>query len=654
MDKLCQDKLAASDITPAEAKKAGIHQLTAKEMAEQFPNRNGPSFKIPYRNIDGSIRADMYRVRHLGKPKRGAFGETAEELPKYTQPAGTRPAAYFAAGEDWTATIQDPTAAFSITEGEIKAACMTKHGMPCIGLGGVWSFAERKRGLPLIPDLEQIVWKDRKVTICFDSDVNERPDLFKAVMALMDELRSRGALPAAIVIPSDGAEKVGVDDYIVAHGADSMAELLASAEFDDLAQQLSHYNSRYAYIYKEVAIYDEWTGQRFRPRDFIHSAKVTDTALQSSGDPDKPPTLVKVADYWHEWPMRREYLSTVYRPGKPKVTDGNLNIWKPGTCTAKKGNLAPWKKLLDTLFEDAPKEHRDWFENWLLYPVANPGVKMKHAAAIWSGVQGIGKSLIGETMVAVYGEDNSNIVLQEQLESGYTDWIAEKQFIMIDEVSGYDSRHKADKLKGLITIESLNINKKYTPVYKAETCANFYITSNRPDAFYVDEQDRRMFIHEATCVQPPQEFFDEYHAWLDSGEGPAAILYAAQKHKFTGFDPNTRPPVTEAKIDMVQAGRGELDSWLYDVRDNPDEYLRYGQVRITKDLVNSEEFLAMFEPHRKGKPVTRNVMAMHLRRVFPRTKRLKIGGRVDYWYIVRNAEAWKKANNRKIRRHLEK
>ena len=95
--------------------------------------------------------------------------------------------------------LKDPTVPLGYTEGEKKAAEACQEGIPCIGLGGLWSWLED--GKP-ITKLDEVAHAEREEVIYPDSDVWTRPDLLRAVYAFGKELESRGANPNVVVFPS--------------------------------------------------------------------------------------------------------------------------------------------------------------------------------------------------------------------------------------------------------------------------------------------------------------------------------------------------------------------------------------------------------------------------------------------------------------------
>jgi hypothetical protein len=135
--------------------------------------------------------------------------------------------------------LADSSVPLLVTEGMKKAAKADQDGLPCLGLGGVYGWQQKrptglngkKTGVrELIPDLATISWKGRRVYIAFDSDLADNTDVQWAEWHLAETLRSVGADVLVIRLPggSDG-RKVGLDDYLVDQGRDELRRLMASA-----------------------------------------------------------------------------------------------------------------------------------------------------------------------------------------------------------------------------------------------------------------------------------------------------------------------------------------------------------------------------------------------------------------------------------------
>jgi hypothetical protein len=225
--------------------------------------------------------------------------------------------------------------------------------------------------------------------------------------------------------------------------------------------------------------------------------------------------------------------------------------------------------LLDHLFQTSPKEHRDWFERWCAWPLRHLGMKMSSAVGLW-GLPGRGKSVLAEKILApIYGS-NFTSISQVDLEADFNEWAVGKQLVLVDEVSASESRTRADRFKKLVTQAEMQVSMKFIPRYAIPDHTNYIMTSNSPKAFYVEDNDRRFFIHRVPDAQLPDDFFRHLvEEWVGFykppkyGPGPSALLYYFLNDlDFGAFDPKAPPPVTEDKLDMIETSRPPAEDWL--------------------------------------------------------------------------------------------
>lgn len=649
--------LKASGLDAEDMKRAGMEPLDAKQTEARYKGRKVCSLLIRYYTADGKLRKDVERIRLL-EDQPGAFGELPEKPLRYIQSEGSPPAAYFPKGTpvDWPAVLAAKTPIL-ISEGEKKALVACKHGIPCIGLGGVSNWRTAKLGWSLLPELAAINWDQRPVVICFDSDAAKNPNVSGQLGSLVTELASRGARPSVAELPEvEEGKKCGLDDFIVARGIDAFKDVLNLSQEDELTTKLWEFNKRFAYIIYPGLIYEDKTGYHYEPGKFQNATFANVTATKKIVTDDGVRSkIVPVAEEWIKFGLRRQYAALTYAPGRERVVSGDLNIWNGWAIEPKKGDLSPWHKLLDRLFQGADEASRKWFERWCLWPIAHPGAKMINAVGIWSRVHGVGKSSVGDIMERIYGEAY-RMITQKEFEGNFNEWAKHRQFVMVDDISAFDSRHKADILKSLISRKTYTVNIKYVPEYKLPEIINYYLTSNHADSFYLEDEDRRFFIHEVVAPKMTMKESEALYKWRD-GDGPAALLHYAQDgYDFGGFNPYDAPPKTLAKSEMIRAGKGELDGWIADLLEQPDAWLQLGRMAMSRDIWTSAELLALFEPHCKGRPQTSVHMGMRLRAAgVPYAAGgalIRAGDHAERFFIVRDRKRWTSAPTSEIVKHI--
>lgn len=642
--KMLED-MARSALTQTDATKLNVQPLTAAQCnGLKLPSATD-GYKLPYFDIDGKP-LPFFRVRYLQDTRKGFAAYTKRKPIKYGQPFESPAEVYFPPLINWR-TILSKTVPLLITEGEKKAACATKHGLPCIGLGGVWSFMSKRAGQTLLPVFKEMNLNNRVVIICFDSDAATNTDIVLAECRLAGRLLQEGAVVKIARIPTDGDSKVGLDDYIVAHGVTKFkTDIVDTATDFEGSVALHEMNSRATYIRNPGVVYLHTQEQKLRPGDFTQHAMSNvwhdDKVLAANGDVKVK--KVQTAKAWLDWPQRAELKGIVYRPGAPHITmDGYLNGWQGwGFQEPVKGNIQPWAKLLDWLFGDEI-EGRDWFERWLAYPVQYPGIKLTSAALLWGARHGSGKTLVGRTMMRLYGE-NSTEVKDADLQSTRFEWAENRQFVLGDDITGTTNRKQANMFKTMITQETLRIDAKYIPSYSIKDCINYYFTSNDPDALFLDDDDRRHFIHEVRVGRLSREDKEAFVAWMNSEEGIAALAWHLLHLDLGDFDPYGEALVTNSKRSMNNISKSELGDWVMQLKEQPERVLNG---KGLGDLYSSQDLKAIFDPASEKK-TSPNAIARELKRAgFNQVAdgapiRTITGGQIRV-FAIKNNDKWEHA-----------
>lgn len=117
---------------------------------------------------------------------------------------------YFAPCMDWKRAFKDVKVDMILSEGPTRSLAGAKHDRYVIALPGVNGHGP---GDELHASLRRIVWKGRKVYICFDADAESNPDVRHHEQALARKLAKLGAAVYIVRIPRF-APRAGLDDLI--------------------------------------------------------------------------------------------------------------------------------------------------------------------------------------------------------------------------------------------------------------------------------------------------------------------------------------------------------------------------------------------------------------------------------------------------------
>lgn len=660
-------KLESSGITEAQAHTLGMYSVAnASTLHPSFEPL--PALVMPYHGADGKPTAahptwpDFYRLRYLtGVAK--SFKDATGKAQRYSQPPNTGVCAYLPRVVNWKQLQEDVNEPLLITEGELKAAKATLEGFPTIGLGGVYNFRSSKHGIFWLPELEAFKWPRRRVTIVYDSDYVEKPEICAAINTLAEELQRRGALVQLATLPSllgDGL-KTGLDDFLVEKGDDALLLTLGDAEPLAMTSKLWEMNEELCYIRTPGFIQvSHGDGYKLAPAAFTaHSDWATASVpARTVGNGGKISNeLTPAAPVWLKWPLRKSAHCVTYKPGQPRFVNDEYNQWSGWGCEPKKGDIKPWLELIKFIFEGAEPAFVEWFLDWCAYPLQHPGTKLFSAVVVYGDTTGTGKTLIGYTLGKIYGKNFTKIE-NKHLKRDFNGWAENKQFILGDEISGTDKRAEADAMKTVITQEEVSINIKMLPEYSVPDVINYYFTSNHADAFFIEDKDRRYAVHEVTQDNPlPDEFYKQYDAWKN-GAGPAALFHHLLQRDISGFNPKAAAYKTAARNRMSMHGKSDLAVWCQELREDPDTLLKMGQMRYTRDMFTSVELLGIYQAeHDAAGKVTANGMARALAAAgFKQAYNgnpVMVGGKQGRYFIVRYAAKWLKTKNVKdLAKHI--
>jgi hypothetical protein len=645
---LARVKWRASGITDAQAKRLRFELMDAAA-CERAGFAAVPALRIPYFTPDGKP-TKFYRVRYLTKPP--GFAGALKKPQRYAQPKGSFNEVYLPPllEKPWTTVLKDVNTPLVVTEGELKSAAACAAGLACLGLGGVDVWRSAKHAAPLLPVLELFEWTGRRVSIIYDSDAATNDNVVRAQNQLAKALVELGAFPTIVSLPGghDG-QKQGLDDYLIAHGAEALEELIDEAPGLDEALSLWALNDEVVYIEDPGFIVRRDTGQIIYPTSFIQHAYSHRSyeEITQSGD-DAPKRKKKpLAPRWIQWPGRFALRNLVYAPAQPAIThDRSWNTWKGWGVAPEPGDVKPWHDLMRYVFGD---DHaaRVWFERWCAYPLQHPGVKMFTSAVIWSAAQGTGKTLIGYTLRDIYGV-NAVEIKGADLTKTFNAWARYRQFVIGDEVTGSDKRHEADQLKGLITQEQVKVNEKFIPEFVIKDCINYYFTSNQPDAFFLDDTDRRFFVWEIVGAPAPPVFYRRYDAWLKREHGPAHLFDYLLKLDLGDFDPRGHALSTTSKEIMIEMSKSDLGTWVNTLLKDPDRVLLPlgADVGTKAALFTTTQLFQAYDPMHSTR-ATISSMGRELKRAGfkqvnkGRSIRLDSGG--QRLWAVRDVEKWDKA-----------
>lgn len=568
-------------LTPDDAKNIELKICSQSEAEDELRTRLYGNIdfteRLPYHGLHGEyLDFARYRINYKDAGTYIKDGKV-ERHPKYRSPKGDqRQFVYLpkVGGLDWENIVINENEPLMITEGEYKAITACKAGIPCVGLGGIWTFYHTA-GYNMPPPLDQARWIGKQVLICYDADQEStqdaplKPTVGQAAMALATKLYKLGAVPRLLYIARttafaearkrDPKTKMGLDDFIMAHG--DIDELFSTVHNPIECRDLADLNAQYAQCrgLAGTGVMEIGLGKLYRVQDFKN---VEMHRIRKSVGPKGGVTKVYVAEEFLEQRDKPTVDRIVFEPAWKPGYDRERAIYNQWTGWASLGDMLEhegkrevdrtWRKLIEKLFG----EHADYFERWCAHLMQRPGEKTSIGVILVSVLNGVGKSLLGEILRGMVGDVHGKACQLERLKSNFNAILERCLLLQVDEANGLQDGLES-KLNDLITSDTVTIERKGFDAVTVSNYMRIYMTSNSMRPIRMNRENRRWLVVNAGVVESELEdwsrWCDQAARVLKSPEGLGALRERLLRLDISDWNPTARVVVTEYMDEMVES-----------------------------------------------------------------------------------------------------
>ena len=257
-----------------------------------------------------------------------------------------------------------------------------------------------------------------------------------------------------------------------------------------------------------------------------------------------------------------------FMPGEPEIThDADecrvLNLWRPAPWVVDEQAKEPSVFLEHMAYmlddDETAIEH---VLNFLAHLMQRPQERIGHALLITSEAKGIGKSTLGTVVRRLVGEQNSRVAQTKDLKSSFDGWLMGKLVVQVDEVYEAGNWDLANKLKPLITEPTVSANIKYGPQLEIENYARFLMFSNHTAPLNIEDGDRRYFVFNSKAQPREDGYYDRLYRYIDTEAAMNALYTFLMRRDLSGFNPYRRPPMTEAKQQIIAESEHPLHTYI--------------------------------------------------------------------------------------------
>jgi hypothetical protein len=279
--------------------------------------------------------------------------------------------------------------------------------------------------------------------------------------------------------------------------------------------------------------------------------------------PDGETYTKPASQAWLEHAERLEADTLTFRAGADLMTtcpngQNALNLWRPGPQLIAPEN---WEALASHfvyhvlwLWGDDGEAFLDWLAHIEQYPGVLPHYGWIHT----SPVHGMGRNWISSVLARVWrGHVAASLDLVGMLEGRFNDRLSRCLLAIIDEINegGTQKYRHADTLRQLVTAEFREINPKYGRRHIEYNATRWLIFSNQTGALPLDEHDRRFWVVSHNGPVKPEGYYTQLYGMLSNPDFIASVVEFLRRRDISHFNPGKRPPMTDAKAELVSFSR---------------------------------------------------------------------------------------------------
>jgi len=266
--------------------------------------------------------------------------------------------------------------------------------------------------------------------------------------------------------------------------------------------------------------------------------------------------------FWLKAEDRRSNASFgCWAPPKQAPHDA-LNLWSGFATQPKPGDWSLMRRHIIETISESP-EIAGYIFRWITWMLQNPGERAG-AAIVLLGKQGVGKGMLGETLMQLIGAESHALQITNPEHfacSRFNAHLEGKVFLFADECYWPGNRSHGGTLKGLVTEPRLTVERKGIDAYPADNSLHVLISSNESWVIPAGVDDRRFVV--TTVKSTHKEDWEYFEALVHEREngGLGAMLHDLLHADLGGWNP--RSIVTSnAKRGQQEQSLPPEDEWL--------------------------------------------------------------------------------------------
>lgn len=265
---------------------------------------------------------------------------------------------------------------------------------------------------------------------------------------------------------------------------------------------------------------------------------------------------------WAKWQNKAFFDNGIgFYPNKKKLPKGCYNLFEGWNAKPQEGDCAFIINHINDVLCNGNLQAGGYFIQWLAHLFQKPDVKPSVAVFLQS-VEGTGKGTLFRLLQEMLGIHASQINGAELVTRNFNGILTAKLLIFADEVNLIE-RDTFDKVKGLISELTCQLEKKGLEAEPMANLARFIFASNHDEVIPAGKRERRFLLIEASDKKASDKDYWIAFNKLINKEYAGYFLHYLLTLDLSGFDPYNAP-MTKELIKQKTMNFSPLDLYLFE------------------------------------------------------------------------------------------
>lgn len=375
------------------------------------------------------------------------------------------------------------------------------------------------------------------------------------------------------------------------------------------------------------------------------------------------PVYSSAGKWWLEHPMRRQYDTMVFAPGR-EVPDA-YNLWKGFACEAIPGHQH--EPFLDHLRDNVCSGEEviyNYLIRWMARAVQTPG-EPGQVAIVLRGGRGTGKGTVAQVFGSLWGRHFLHISSAKHLVGQFNAHLRDCVFLFADEAFFAGDKMHESVLKTLVTEDMLVVESKGVDAEAGPNFTHLMMASNDTWVVPAGSDERRYLVVDVGEDKKQNlDYFRKLARQMDEG-GREALLHYLMTLDLTDFEVRSVPNTEALQEQKLLSLSGEEQWWMEKLMDGRITSGALGwQDTVQKDHLQ-RDYLLYADSQRLFRRASPTVLGRLLARLMPKpwpksNQRVTDVERDDgrggvtwertrvYWYDIPNLETCRASWDKKF------